>query len=85
MCVNWQECFNSLYHQSRQAANLLAHRLATLGLAEMLAVGAGPQQAHRLAVSHSHRGYFKHITAKVARLRVIGDSACCLACSSSHA
>ena len=56
-----------------QAANLLADRLAALGLAEVLAIRACPEQAHRLSVRDCQRIHLKHIAAEVARWRMVGS------------
>ena len=60
-----------LHHHPGQAANLLADGLAALGFAEMLAVRAGPQQAHWPTAGSNVWIDLKHITDIVLGLRVI--------------
>lgn len=55
-----------------QAADLLLHRLASLGLAEMLAIRRQPQQANRAARLDLARVHFPHRFAIVLGLRMIG-------------
>jgi hypothetical protein len=54
-----------------QAADLLLHRLAALGLAEVLAVRAEPRQPHGPAGAHFAGVHVPHRLAQVQRLRVV--------------